>query len=148
MVRVRQCGVSVTFWYGFGSRAQYLCCDQRIRILLFSSVTFKMATKNYYRLLINFLKLHLHHFSKIKVMKKSQNSRNSYYFCYMIKGSGSVRRTNGSGSATLESGMEFLSHRKVLVRISAGTHDERFAEQVLRMNGKLFLTVLLSQGDT
>jgi hypothetical protein len=37
-----------------------------------------------------FLKVHLHHFSKIKVKKKSQNSRNqgfAYYFCLMIEGS-------------------------------------------------------------
>jgi hypothetical protein len=44
-----------------------------------------------------FLKVHLHHFSKIKVKKKSQNSRNqgfSYYFCLMIEGSGSGRPKN------------------------------------------------------
>ncbi len=50
-----------------------------------------------------FLKLHIHHFSKIKVIKKSPNSRNQdffYYFCLMIEGSeaGSVPRTSGSGS--------------------------------------------------
>jgi hypothetical protein len=48
-----------------------------------------------------FLKVHLHHFSKIKVIKKSQNRRNQgvfYYFCLMIEGSGSVPLTNGSGS--------------------------------------------------
>jgi hypothetical protein len=42
------------------------------------------------------LKVHLHHFSKIKSQKKSQNSRNqgfSYYFCMMKEGSGS-----GAGS--------------------------------------------------
>jgi hypothetical protein len=40
-----------------------------------------------------FLKVHLHHISKIKVIKQSQNSRNqgfSYYFCVMMEGSGSV----------------------------------------------------------
>ncbi len=40
----------------------------------------------------DFLKLHLHHFLKIKIQKESQNSRNqsfSYYFCMMIEGSGS-----------------------------------------------------------
>jgi hypothetical protein len=39
-----------------------------------------------------FLKVHLHHFSKIKRQKESQNRRNqgfSYYFCMMIEGSGS-----------------------------------------------------------
>ena len=45
----------------------------------------------------------LHHFSKIKIIKKSQNRRNqcfSYFFCLMIEGSGSgsVSLTNGSGS--------------------------------------------------
>ncbi len=45
-----------------------------------------------------FLKVHLHHFSKIKKKKKeSQNSRNqgfSYYFCMTIEGSGSGRPKN------------------------------------------------------
>jgi hypothetical protein len=48
-----------------------------------------------------FLKVHLHHFSKIKSQKESLNSRNqgfSYYFCMMIEGSGS-----GSGSIPLTS---------------------------------------------
>jgi hypothetical protein len=41
-----------------------------------------------------FLKVHLHHFSKIK-SQKEQNSRNqgfSFYFCLMIEGSGSGTR--------------------------------------------------------
>ncbi len=52
-----------------------------------------------------FLKVHLHHFSKIKKKskKKSQSGRNqgfSYYFCLVIEGSvsGSIHLTNGSGS--------------------------------------------------
>ncbi len=50
-----------------------------------------------------FLKVHLHHFSKIKSQKESQNRRNqgfSYYFCMMIEasGSGSIPLTSGSGS--------------------------------------------------
>jgi hypothetical protein len=84
--------------------------DSWIRILLFSSLTFKMPAKNkifntifsaYY-----FLKLQLHHFSKIKSQKESQNSRNqgfSYYFYMMIGGSGS-RAGSGSGSIPLTSG--------------------------------------------
>ncbi len=52
-----------------------------------------------------FLKVHLHHFSKIKSHKESQNSRNqgfSYYFCMMIEGSGSgtIPLTSGSGSGS------------------------------------------------
>jgi hypothetical protein len=50
-----------------------------------------------------FLKVHLHHFSKIKCQKESPNIRNqgfSYYFCMMIEGSGSgsIPLTSGSGS--------------------------------------------------
>ncbi len=48
-----------------------------------------------------FLKVHLHHFSKIESQKESQNSRNpgfSYYFSMMIAGSGSISLTNGSGA--------------------------------------------------
>jgi hypothetical protein len=78
---------------GFGSGSW-------IRILLFSSLTFKMPAKNYFFNTIfsayYFLKLHLHHFSKIKSKKESQNRRNQgycNYFCMMIDGSGS-----GSGS--------------------------------------------------
>ncbi len=44
-----------------------------------------------------FLKVHLHHFSKIKIQKESQNIRNqgfSYYFCMMIEGSGSWNPKN------------------------------------------------------
>jgi hypothetical protein len=72
-----------------------------IRILPFSSLTFNMPAK---KLIFNtifsayyFLKVHLHHFSKIKSQKESQNIRNqgfSYYFCMMIKGSGSWRPKN------------------------------------------------------
>ncbi len=70
-----------------------------IRILLFSSLTFKMPAKNNFFLhtAYYFLKVHLHHFSKIKSLKESQNSRNrglSYYFCMMIEGSGSGRPKN------------------------------------------------------
>ncbi len=68
----------------------------RIRILLFSSLTFEMPAKiKFFNTIFSayyFLKLHLHHFSKIKSQKKSLNSRNqgfSYHFCMMIEGSGS-----------------------------------------------------------
>jgi hypothetical protein len=59
---------------------------------------FKTIFSAYY-----FLKVHLHHFSKIKSQKQSLNSRNQgfpYYFCMMIEGSGSgsIPLTNGSGS--------------------------------------------------
>jgi hypothetical protein len=76
-----------------------------IRILLFSSLTFDASKKLIFNTIFSayyFLKVHLHHFSKIKSQKESQNTRNqgfSYYFC-MIKGSGSgsIPLTSESGS--------------------------------------------------
>ncbi len=75
----------------------------RFRILLFSSLTFRMPAKNkFFNTIFSayyFLKVHLHHFSKIKSQKESQNSRNqgfSYYFCMMIEGS--IPLISGSGS--------------------------------------------------
>jgi hypothetical protein len=91
--------------FGFGSGSGSL-----IRILQFSSLTFKMPAKNLFLNTIfsayYFLKLHLQHFSKIKSPKESQNSRNqgfSYFFCMMIEGSGSGAGS-GSGSIHLTSG--------------------------------------------
>ncbi len=51
-----------------------------IRILLFSSLNFKMPAKNkFFNTIFSayyFLKLHIHHFSKIKSQKESQYSKN------------------------------------------------------------------------
>ncbi len=53
-----------------------------------SSLTFKMPTENYLSFSAFYLlQVHLH-FSKKKILKKSQNSRNQsfpHYFCLMIK---------------------------------------------------------------
>jgi hypothetical protein len=82
-------------WFGSGSGSW-------IRILLFSSLTFKMPKKLIFNTIFSayyFLKLHLHNFSKLKSQKESQNSRNqgfSYYFCMGVEGS--IPLTNGSGS--------------------------------------------------
>jgi hypothetical protein len=85
-----------------------------MRILLFSSLIFKMPTKNYFFKksfpVFYFLKVLTGYtsFSKIKVKKMSQNSRKqgfSYYFCLMIEGSGSGSRAgSGSGPIPLTSG--------------------------------------------
>jgi hypothetical protein len=68
-----------------------------------------------------FLKLHLHHFSKIKSPKESQNSRNqgfSYYFCMMIEGTGSGSRAgSGSGSIPLTSGSGSGRPKNMWIRI-------------------------------
>jgi hypothetical protein len=63
-----------------------------------TTVIFNTIISAYY-----FLKVHLHHFSKIKSQKESQNRRNQgffYYFCMMIEGSGSIHLTSGSGSGS------------------------------------------------
>ena len=67
------------------------------------------------------MKLHLHHFSKIKIQKESQNSRNqgfSYYFCIIIEGSGS-RAGSGSESKPLtsESGSGSWRPKNTWIRI-------------------------------
>ncbi len=67
------------------------------------------------------MKIHLHHFSKIKIQKESQNGRNqgfSYYFCMMIEGSGSgsIRQRYGSGSCS-GSG-SFYHHAKIVPLIN------------------------------
>ncbi len=80
-----------------------------------------------------FLKLHLHHFSEIKSLKESQNSRNqvfSYYFWMMIGGSGSGSRA-GSGSIPLTSGSGSGSGRpkNVWIRwIRIRNTDENFSD--------------------
>jgi hypothetical protein len=97
----KQCCGSVTFWYGSGSADPYLWLTDPDH--LFSSKWQLKINFFEYFFAYYFLKLHLHHFLKIKSPKKSQNSRNlgfSYYFCLMIEGSGSgsIYRTNGSGA--------------------------------------------------
>ncbi len=66
-----------------------------------------MLKKNFLHITFWRYPVHLHHFSKIKSQKESDNSRNqdfSYYFCMMIEGSGSgaesgsIPLTSGSGS--------------------------------------------------
>jgi hypothetical protein len=71
-----------------------------------------------------FLKVHLHHFLNMKVIKKSQNStgvRNnsfSYHFCLMIEGSRSGARSGArSGSVPLTNGSGFGSRRPKNIRI-------------------------------
>ncbi len=98
-----QCCGSMTFWCGSG----YMFLTNRSGSCYFRHWPSRRQQKTnlnkfsaYY-----FLKVHLHHFSKIKVPKKSQNSRNQnfpYYFCLMPEGSGSgsIPLTNGSGSGS------------------------------------------------
>ncbi len=76
-----------------------------------------------------FLKIHLHHFSKIKSQKESQNSRNqgfSYYFCMIIEGSGS-----GSGSIPLTSGSRSGRPKSMWIRWIRNTGPDVFAKYLL-----------------
>jgi hypothetical protein len=81
------------------------------------------------------LKLHLYHFSKIKIQKESQNSRNQGFFlpfCMMIEGSGSGSRAgSGSGSIPLTSGSGSGSWRPKNMWI-------RWIRIRIRPGGKLF----------
>ncbi len=74
----------------------------------------------------DFLKLHLHHFSKIKIQKESQNRRNqgfSDYFCMIIEGSGSRERsgsihlTSGSGSGSWRPKNTWIRWIRIRIRI-------------------------------
>ncbi len=106
-IRIRG-SMPLTNGSGFGSGS-----TSWIRILLFSSLTFKMpAKKQFFNTIFSacyFLEVHLRYFSKIKSQKESQISRTQgfpYYFCMMIEGPGSGSRagsiplTSGSGSGS------------------------------------------------
>jgi hypothetical protein len=62
--------------------------DQRIQILLFSSVTFKMARQLQLFFFISFfvyyfLKLHLHNFSKIKSQKEVTKQDSRFFLLFL-----------------------------------------------------------------
>ncbi len=104
-----QCSGSMTFWGGSGSGSSDPCfwlMDPYPAIFVIDlqhaskKLIFNTIFSAYY-----FLKVHLHHFSKIKSQKESQNIRNqglSYYFWMMMEGSGSgsIPLTSGSGSGS------------------------------------------------
>ncbi len=125
----KQCCGSMTFWGGSGSAdpclwlmdpdpdpgsgSFYFChwpsrCQQKTNFLtqFFSAY--------------DFLKLHLHNFSKIKIQKESQNSRNqgfSYYFCMIIEGSGTIPLTSGSGSGSWRPKNTWIRWIRIRIRI-------------------------------
>jgi hypothetical protein len=108
-----QCCGSMTFWCGSGSPDPCLWL-MRIRILLVSSLTFKMPTKNkffktsfcgYY-----FLKVLLHHFSKVKSQKEVAKQ------CWGSGSVGSICVEPGSGSVSTRYGSESFYHQASIVR--------------------------------
>ncbi len=76
------------------------------------------------------MKLHLHHFSKIKSQKESQNCKNqgfSYYFCMVIEGSGSGAGSgSGSGSIPLTSGSGSRRPKNRWIRIRNTAENLKF----------------------
>ncbi len=95
----------MTFWGGSGSADPCLLLMDPDPSIFVTDLqdTSKKLTFNTIFSAYDFLKLHLHHFSKIKIQKESQNSRNqgfSFYFCMIIEGSGSIPLTSGSGSGS------------------------------------------------
>ncbi len=83
------------------------------------------------------MKVLLHHFSKVKFKKKSQNSRNqgfSYYFCLMIEGSGSgsIPLTNGSGSGSRRPKNTWIQWTRIRIRIR-NTATKRLSRNTLHL---------------
>jgi hypothetical protein len=76
-----------------------------------------------------YLKVHLHHFSKIKSKKESQNKRNkgfSYDFCMMIEGSGA-----GSVSIPLTSGSVSGRPKNMWIRWIRIRNTDDYVNQIL-----------------
>ncbi len=101
---LKQCCGSMTFWGGSGSGYADPCLlwlmdldpDPAVFVINLQDASKKLIFNTIFSAYY-FLKLHLHHFSKIKSQKESQNSRNqgfSYYFCVLLEGSGSGRPKN------------------------------------------------------
>jgi hypothetical protein len=102
MLNTFKCSRTVTFWYGSDPQIP-------LKILFFSPVTFKTPSENivflssyaYY-----FLKAHLHHSSKIKSHKNSQNSINECFssiLSLLMEGSGPGSRQINYGSGSKRS---------------------------------------------
>ena len=98
-----QCSGCMTFWCGSGSGGSgsadpclWSCYIHHWPSRRQQKTNLKRSFSAYY-----LLKVHLHHFSKIK---RHKEVKNQYYFCLMIEvsgsGSGSIPLTNGSGSGS------------------------------------------------
>ncbi len=142
-----QCSGSMTFWGGSGSGSSDPCFwlmdpdsdpDPAIFVIYLQDASKKLIFNTIFSAYY-ILKVHLHHFSKIKSQKKSQNRRNqgfSYYFCMMIEGSGSgagsgsLPLTSGSGSASRRPKNMWIRWIRIRLRI------RNTAEPFLRMHWK------------
>ncbi len=116
-----QCSGSMTFWCGSGSGGSGSAdpCLWSCYIHHWPSrrqqKTNKKRFSAYY-----FLKVHLHHFSKIKSQKEVKNQS---YFCLMIEvswsrtGSGSIPLTNGSRSGSKRPKNMWIRWFRIRIRI-------------------------------
>ncbi len=130
----KQCSGSMTFWGGTGSGSTDPCLrlmdpdsDPAIFVIDLQDASKKLIFNKIFPASY-FLKVHLHHFSKIKSQKESQNRRNqgfSYYFCMMIEGSGSgsIPRTSGSGSGRPKNMWIRWIRIRIRIRNTASKHD-------------------------
>ncbi len=119
-----QCCGSMTFWCGSGSADPCLwLMDPDPSIFI---IDLQDATKNYFKkrffLHITFWRYFYIILQKLRVKKKSQNSRNqcfSYYFCLMIEGSrsGSIFLTNGSASGSRRPKNMWIRWIRIRIRI-------------------------------
>ncbi len=92
LVILLQCCGSMTFWYWSGLRIHV--SDLWIQILLYSSLTFKTPTKNEFKKSFSayyFMKLHLHHFSKIESQKEVRKQEESRFFLLYLLDDGRIR---------------------------------------------------------
>ncbi len=136
-----QCCGSITFWGGSGSGSgSAVPClwlmdpdsdpDADPDPAIFVIYLPKMPTKknNFVTsfLAYYFLKVHVHHFQRKEVKKKSQSSRNqgfSYCFCLVIEGSrsgagsGSIPLTDGSGSESRRVKNMWIRWIRIRIRI-------------------------------
>ncbi len=106
----------------------------RIRILLFSSVTFKTSTKffAYY-----FLKVHLYHFSKLKSHKEVTKQWEGSW-----SGSGSISLTNGSWSGRPKNTCILRIRIRIRIRNTACSTTLRFSLATKANTGfPLFLSI-------
>ncbi len=130
----KQCCGSMTFWCGSGSADPCLWLmdpDSDPSIFI---IDLQDANKNKFKKksfsAYYFLRLLLHHFSKIKSKKKSQNSRNpgfSWYFCLMMEGSGS-----GSTSHKRIRIQEAQKHVDPVDRIRIGPDPQHWSKELVR----------------
>ncbi len=73
--------------------------------------------QKFFLLITYFLKVHLHHFSKIKCHKEVKKRNQWRYFCSTTEGSGSISLTNGSGFGSGRTRNIWILRIRIRIRI-------------------------------